>query len=81
MTERVRVYRDLLAKTPVDRAGGARTAVGALPDEQNTWIEATVRYLVAPRRAGRVKTPLTRNILTALNQAPDKVLFPKANLR
>jgi hypothetical protein len=47
----------------------------------NTWIEATVRYLVAPRRSGRVKTALTQKILAELNKAPDKVLFPKANLR
>ena len=47
----------------------------------NTWLEAIVRYVVEPRSAGRVKTRLTRNIVTALNQAPDRVLFPKSNLR
>jgi len=47
----------------------------------NTWVEAMVRYLVSPRRAGRVKTALTQKILERLNAAPDRVLFPKANLR
>jgi hypothetical protein len=36
-----------------------------------------VRYLVAPRESGRVKTRLLRKLLPVLNAAPDKVLFPK----
>lgn len=81
MTERIEVYRGLLAKTPVDELEVDERPSVLFRTSTNTWIEATVRYLVAPRRAGRVKTALTRKILTELNQAPDKVLFPKANLR
>jgi small-conductance mechanosensitive channel len=43
---------------------------------ENTWLEAIVRYLVAPREAGRVKTRLIKKLLAALNAAPDKVMFP-----
>ncbi|MFN2386599.1 MAG: mechanosensitive ion channel family protein [Thermoanaerobaculia bacterium] len=81
MTERINVYRGLLARTPVDELEVDERPSVLFRTSANTWIEATVRYLVAPRRAGRVKTALTRKILTELNQAPDKVLFPKANLR
>jgi hypothetical protein len=42
----------------------------------NTWLEAIVRYLVAPREAGRIKSRLIRKLLAALNAAPDKVMFP-----
>jgi len=40
-----------------------------------------VRYLVDPKRAGRVKTTLTKKLLARLNLAPDKVMFPKADNR
>jgi hypothetical protein len=43
---------------------------------ENTWLEAIVRYLVAPREAGRVKTRLIKKLLAALNAAPDRVMFP-----
>jgi len=81
MTERIHVYRGLLAQTPVDELEVDDRPTVLFRTSANTWIEATVRYLVAPRRAGRVKTALTRRILTELNESPDKVLFPKANLR
>ena len=38
--------------------------------------EAIERYLVAPRKAGRVKTHLIKKLLAALNAAPEKVMFP-----
>lgn len=48
---------------------------------ENTWIEAIVRYLVEPREAGRVRSRLVQKILVALNAEPDRVLFPKSNMR
>lgn len=81
MTDRIQVYRDLLGRTPVDELEVDEKPAVLFRTSANTWIDAIVRYLVAPRRAGRVKTVLTRKILERLNQAPDKVMFPKANLR
>jgi hypothetical protein len=43
---------------------------------ENTWLEAIVRYVVAPREAGRVKSRLIKKLLVALNAAPEKVRFP-----
>ena len=43
--------------------------------------DCIVRYLVHPREAGRIKTRLVEKLLAALNTQPDKVLFPKANMR
>jgi hypothetical protein len=48
---------------------------------ENTWLEAIVRYLVAPKEAGRIKTRLIKKILERLNAEPDRVLFPKSNMR
>jgi small-conductance mechanosensitive channel len=76
MAERVNVFRGLLAKTPVDEVEvKAHPRVFFRVDEV-TWVDAIVRYLVAPREAGAVKNRLIPKLLAALNAAPDKVMFP-----
>jgi small-conductance mechanosensitive channel len=81
MSERVAVYRDLLAETPVDQLEVEDRPSVLFRVNANTWVDATVRYLVTPRRAGRRKTVLTRRILERLNAEPQKVMFPKENTR
>ncbi len=81
MLERIDVYRQLLAKTPVDELEvNERPRVIFRPND-NTWLDVILRYLVEPREAGRVKSQLMLKLLPALNAAPDKVLFPKSNAR
>jgi len=76
MIERVQTFRDLLARTPVDKLDVHERPRVIFRVGENTWLEAIVRYLVAPREAGRVKTRLIKKLLAALNAAPDKVMFP-----
>jgi small-conductance mechanosensitive channel len=49
--------------------------------DEVTWIDAIVRYLVAPREAGSTKSRLIPKLLAALNVAPEKVMFPKGDAR
>ena len=77
MAKRVAVFRDLLAKTPVDELSVNDKPEVIFRPSENTWIEAMVRYLVLPKHAGRVKTELVKALLDRLNANPDKVLFPK----
>jgi small-conductance mechanosensitive channel len=81
MAEQVGVYRDILARTPVDHLDVQEKPVVMFRVSENTWLEAIVRYLVHPKEAGRVKTRLLEKLLIALNAAPDKALFPKSNMR
>jgi small-conductance mechanosensitive channel len=81
MTEKVKVYREILARTPVDELDVQDKPVVVFRVSDNTWVEAVVRYLVEPREAGRVKARLLQKLLAALNAVPDKVLFPKGNMR
>jgi small-conductance mechanosensitive channel len=76
MMKRVETFRDLLARTPVDELEVRERPRVFFRVSENTWLEAIVRYLVAPREAGRVKTRLIKKLLAALNAAPDKVMFP-----
>jgi small-conductance mechanosensitive channel len=81
MMEHVRVYREILAHTPVDQLQVREHPSVVFRVSENTWLEAIVRYLVHPKSAGRVKTRLIKKLLAQLNTAPERVLFPKGNLR
>lgn len=81
MVDLVQVYRELLRQTPVDELEIQERPVVHFRASENTWLEAIVRYLVHPKESGRVKTRLTKKLLDQLNSEPEKVLFPKSNLR
>jgi len=70
--ERVEVFRDLLAKTPVDELEVHERPRIIFRVSENTWLDAIVRYVIPPREAGRIKTRLIKE----LNAAPEKVMFP-----
>ena len=81
MMQRVKVYRELLAETPVDELQVQERPVVVFRVSENTWLEAIIRYLVDPKRAGRTKTDLIRKLLERLNAEPERVRFPKADMR
>jgi len=81
MMKHVRVYRELLAQTPVDQLEVREHPAVLFRVNANTWLDAIVRYLVHPKEAGRVKTRLIKKLLAELNAAPDRVLFPIGNAR
>ena len=81
MKERVGVYRELLSQTPVDELEVREEPAVIFRVNDNTWIDAIVRYLVEPRRAGAVKTRLIKKMLERLNAEPERVMFPKDNMR
>ena len=81
MLQRVSVYRDLLAKTPVDELEVRERPRVIFRVDEVTWIDAIVRYVVPPRAAGEIKTRLIPKLLAALNAAPEKTMFPKGDAR
>jgi small-conductance mechanosensitive channel len=81
MMKHVRVFRELLAQTPVNQLDVQERPVVMFRVAENSWLEVIVRYLVHPKEAGRVKTRLIQKLLTRLNQEPDRVMFPQSNAR
>ena len=81
MMERVKVFREILAQTPVDELEVQERPVVVFRVNTNTWLDAIVRYVVHPKQAGRVKTRMIKELLGKLNAEPDRVQFPKGNMR
>jgi len=81
MMKQVRVYRELLAQTPVNSLEVREYPAVLFRVNANTWLDAIVRYLVHPKEAGRVKTRLIKKLLAELNKAPDRVGLPKGDAR
>ena len=81
MMKQVRVFRELLAQTPVNQLEVQERPVVMFRVAENSWLEVIVRYLVHPKEAGRVKTRLIKNLLNRLNAEPERVKFPSSNLR
>ena len=81
MIKRVDVFRELLARTPVDELEVRSHPRVIFRVDEVTWVDAIVRYLVSPREAGSVKTRLIPKLLAALNAEPEKVMFPKGDAR
>ena len=81
MMNLVGVYRELLKRTPVDELQIQERPVVHFRPSENTWLEAMVRYLVHPKESGRVKTQIIKKLLDRMNAEPQRVLFPKSNLR
>lgn len=81
MRERIGIYRELLARTPVDELEVREEPRVIFRVDEATWIDAIVRYLVSPREAGSVKSRLIPKLLAALNAAPEKAMFPKGDAR
>jgi small-conductance mechanosensitive channel len=81
MMKQVRVFREILAQTPVDQLEVREYPAVLFRTNANTWVDAIVRYLVHPKEAGRTKTRLIKKLLVELNAAPDRVMFPKSNAR
>jgi small-conductance mechanosensitive channel len=81
MMKQIRVFREILAQTPVDQLEVREQPAVLFRVNSNTWLDAIVRYLVHPKEAGRVKSRMIKKLLAELNAAPDRVGFPKSNMR
>jgi small-conductance mechanosensitive channel len=80
-SENIERFKELVEQTPVDELHIREYPFVSLRIHMNTWVEVTVTYLVAPKRATQIRTNLIRHILSELNREPEKVLFPNSNAR
>ena len=81
MMKQVRIFREILAQTPVNQLEVREYPAVLFRVNPNTWLDVIVRYLVHPKEAGRVKTRMIKKLLAELNKAPERVMFPKGDAR
>ena len=81
MLERVQLYQTILKDTPIDELTVREQPSVSFRANANTWIEVVVRYLVDPKETSPVRNQLFGSLLEELKKYPDKIHFPKSNLR
>lgn len=81
MDEAVQKFKDLVKQTPVDELEIKEYPFVVFRTNNNTWLEVSLTYLVAPKTASAVRTRLIKSIVSELLKEPDRVLFPKGNSR
>jgi len=79
--EKIQEFKLLVKQTPVDELNIKEYPFVSLRTNPNTWIEVTVTYLVEPKNASAIRSTLIKNIVSELLKEPDKVMFPKSNVR
>ncbi|PWT99130.1 MAG: mechanosensitive ion channel protein MscS [Bacteroidetes bacterium] len=78
---RVKELKKLIRQTPVDELTIREYPFVTFRINANTWVEATVNYLVDPKKAASIRTEIIRKSIPELLKSPDKVMFPKSNAR
>lgn len=81
MDEKIKDLKAVIEQTPVDELTISEYPFVTLRISPNTWVEISVNYLVDPKKAASVRTSIIKNVVSALLQEPDRVMFPKSNNR
>jgi len=81
MEEKVKELKLLVQQTPVDELTIREYPFVTLRINVNTWVEASVNYLVDPKKASATRTEIIRKAIPELLKEPDRVMFPKSNAR
>lgn len=81
MQERIKQFRQLLEQMPIEHLEVQDQPEVIFHVNENTWLDAVVRYVVEPKDAGRVRSQLIQKILKEFKANPDKVMLPLSNVR
>ena len=81
MAERIKGLKDLVKQTPVDELEIREYPFVCFRINANTWVEASVNYLVEPKQAASIRSRIIKNVIIELLKEPDRVMFPKSNAR
>jgi len=81
MEENVNRLKELIQQTPVDELEIKEYPFVTFRINANTWVEASITYLVEPKQASSIRSRIIKEALPALLKQPDRVLFPNGNAR
>lgn len=81
MEDDVERLRQLISQTAIEDVQIREYPFVTFRTNANTWVEATLIYLVPPRKASFIRTEILRRSVSELLKQPDRVMFPKSNNR
>lgn len=81
MDEKVKELKLLIQQTPVDELTIREYPFVTFRTNVNTWVEASVNYLVDPKDAAATRNAILTKAVKTLLQQPGKVMFPNSNAR
>ncbi len=79
--EKIENLKKYMENTPVSEIDIKEYPFVAFKIHANTWVEATVTYLVSPKKAADTRSRIVKKVLAELNKIPEKAMFPKSNAR
>lgn len=81
MQQHIEELRKLVKESPIDDMEIKAYPYVSFRINPNTWVEATVTYLVHPKEAASVRTRIIKQVIDVLIKEPDKAMFPRSNAR
>jgi small-conductance mechanosensitive channel len=81
MERRIEELKKLVKESPIDEMEIKEYPFVSLRINANTWVEATVTYLVPPRQAASIRTRIIKRVIETLKKQPQRTLFPNGNAR
>lgn len=81
MQERIEELKQLVKESPIDDIEIKEYPYVSLRINTNTWVEATVTYLVPPKQAASIRTRIIKRVISTLQKEADRTMFPKSNAR
>lgn len=81
MEDKVKELKQMIQETPIDELTIREYPFVTFRTNSNTWIEASVNYLVDPKKASAIRSAIVKKAVATLLQQPDRVMFPKSNSR
>ena len=81
MAKRVERLKNMIRESPIDEMEIKEYPYVSLRISPNTWVEATLTYLVPPKKAASIRSRIIKRVLKALAEAPQRTSLPKGNLR
>lgn len=81
MDEKIESLKEYMKNTPIGDLDIKEYPFVSFRTNANTWLEASVTYLVKPKKATDTRSRIIKKLVAELLKEPDRVMFPKSNMR
>lgn len=79
--EKTQHLKELISRTAVDEQQIRKYPFVSFRTNDNTWLQATVTYLVEPQKAAAMRSRILKSIIAEFQKNEERVMFPKGDSR